>query len=136
MGRYHYYRLHPFSLGEVAGTELDSEERLFRFGGFPEPLIAASDRVWRRWQRERLQRVIREDLITLERVNEISQLILSCLKRKSLSLPWNASSSRKNLHDISIISKTESRFPIFIRFISLVQGINEMESRCSRCVNC
>ena len=76
MGRYHYYRLHPFSLGEVAGTELDSEERLFRFGGFPEPLIAASDRVWRRWQRERLQRVIREDLITLERVNEISQLTL------------------------------------------------------------
>lgn len=76
-GRYHYYRLHPFSL-----RELDSEskpaalEGLLRYGGFPEPLFAANQRDWRRWQREHRERVLREDLRDLERVREISLIEL------------------------------------------------------------
>lgn len=37
-GRYHYYRLHPFSLQEL-GYDNGSLEKLFRFGGFTEPLF-------------------------------------------------------------------------------------------------
>jgi len=76
-GRYHYYRLHPFSLREMnpAPTEGDLEP-LLRFGGFPEPLLRGDERAWRRWQRERVARVIGEDLRDLERVREVSLLEL------------------------------------------------------------
>ncbi|MBM3267734.1 MAG: ATP-binding protein [Candidatus Sericytochromatia bacterium] len=72
-GRYRYFRLHPFSLGELerAGQPADLEA-LLRFGGFPEPLFAGSETEHRLWQRERLSRVVREDLRDLERVKEIS----------------------------------------------------------------
>ena len=76
-GRYHYYRLHPFSLQELdpkaAKAELDL---LLTFGGFPEPLFRAEKKFWRRWQRERLQRVIYDDIRDLENVKEISLLEL------------------------------------------------------------
>ena len=76
-GRYHYWRLHPFSLPELAGTANSSDtEILLRFGGFPEPFLKGDDRFWRRWQRERVQRVIYEDIRDLENVKEISLLEL------------------------------------------------------------
>ena len=74
-GRYHYYRLHPFSLTELypRPTPVDVEA-LLRFGGFPEPLLKGDQRFWRRWQRERLQRVIYDDIRDLETIKEISLL--------------------------------------------------------------
>jgi len=51
-GRYHYYRLHPFSLPELdpkCGRE--ALENLLEMGGFPEPLFRGDARFWRRWQR-------------------------------------------------------------------------------------
>jgi len=76
-GRYHYYRLHPFSLPELdpkCGRE--ALEILLEMGGFPEPLFRGDARFWRRWQRERTQRVIYDDLRDLENVREISLLEL------------------------------------------------------------
>jgi predicted AAA+ superfamily ATPase len=76
-GRYHYYRLHPFSLIEL-GTEpkKDVLDLLLTFGGFPEPLFKSEKKFWRRWQKERLQRVIYDDIRDLETVKEISLLEL------------------------------------------------------------
>ncbi len=51
-------------------------EHLLRFGGFPEPCLRADERFWRRWQRERSQRVIYEDVRDLETVRETSLLEL------------------------------------------------------------
>ena len=71
--RYRYLRLHPFSLREIdpkpAAPHLDA---LLRFGGFPEPLVRQDETEHRIWQRDRLARVIREDLRDLERVREVS----------------------------------------------------------------
>jgi uncharacterized protein len=76
-GRYHYYRLHPFSLHELNRKPKSSDlAALLRFGGFPEPLLKQNTRHWKRWQRERKSRVIQEDLVSLEHVREISQLSL------------------------------------------------------------
>jgi predicted AAA+ superfamily ATPase len=47
-----------------------------RFGGFPEPLLARSERTLRRWQRERFDRVFREDIRELEAVRSLSQVEL------------------------------------------------------------
>ncbi|MGD9974239.1 MAG: ATP-binding protein [Desulfatirhabdiaceae bacterium] len=76
-GRYHYYRLHPFSLRELNPNPSESDMALLlKFGGFPEPLFRGEEKFWRRWQRERTHRVIYDDIRDLERVNEISLLEL------------------------------------------------------------
>ena len=76
-GRYHYYRLHPFSVMECdSSPDQAVVEQLLRFGGFPEPLLKADERFHRRWQRERSARVIHEDLRDLEHVREVSMLEL------------------------------------------------------------
>jgi len=76
-GRYHYYRLHPFSLRELSAVPTkDDLDLLLKFGGFPEPLFKSEEKFWRRWQKERLQRVIYDDIRDLETVKEISLLEL------------------------------------------------------------
>lgn len=76
-GRYHYYRLHPFTITEYdPACGEDSLRRLLRFGGFPEPLAKASERFHRRWQREMFARVLNEDMRALENVQEVSKLEL------------------------------------------------------------
>lgn len=73
LGRYHYHRLHPYSLPELdPELKKDSIEQLLVVGGFPEPLSNGTERFYRRWQRERRDLVIREDLRDLENVREVS----------------------------------------------------------------
>ena len=76
-GRYHYYRLHPFTLSE-SGRRPDagSVAHLLRFGGFPEPFLRGEERFHRRWLREHSERVVHEDLRDLEHVREVSRLDL------------------------------------------------------------
>ena len=76
-GRYHYHRIHPFSLTELSKKpSRDDLDHLLRFGGFPEPCLRGEDRFLRRWQRERTERVVHEDIRDLERVKEVSLLEL------------------------------------------------------------
>ena len=46
MGRYHYWRLHPFTLDELpAGiTRSEAFKRLMTVGGFPEPFLDGDER--------------------------------------------------------------------------------------------
>ena len=84
-GRYHHYRLHPFSLGELNAAASSSDlETLMQFGGFPEPLLSGEVRIWRRWQRERLSRVVYEDLRDLENVRQVAliELLLEALPER------------------------------------------------------
>ncbi len=77
MGRYHYYRLHPFTLSELSFLK---EKRtiidLLNFGGFPEPLLELSQRKLKRWHNERIYRVINDDVRDLTNIKEISQIEL------------------------------------------------------------
>lgn len=91
-GRYHHWRLHPFTLGEMAGRSLalspmpgteiepvdqnhrDGLDALLRLSGFPEPLLGQSERTWRRWQKERIDRFLREDIRDLEPVRDLSSI--------------------------------------------------------------
>jgi predicted AAA+ superfamily ATPase len=76
-GRYHYYRLHPFSLRELSPSPSSEDlALLLRYGGFPEPLLKANETAWRRWQRERMERVIREDIRDLEHVRDVGMMEL------------------------------------------------------------
>jgi hypothetical protein len=96
-GRYHPYRLHPLSVTEVGGTPA-AVAALLRFGGFPEPFLRGSDRHWRRWQRERLDRVVHDDVRDLERVREISlvELLVEALPSR-VGSPLSVKSLREDL---------------------------------------
>jgi predicted AAA+ superfamily ATPase len=91
-GRYHYYALHPFSLGELNNItpslkpfdELSFRDKayskelstLLEFGGFPEPLLKQDKRFLRRWQNERIERFFREDIRDLTMVRDLGTLSL------------------------------------------------------------
>ena len=75
LGRYHYYRLHPYSLPELGMTSENLRD-LFKFGGFPEPLKERDDRTLRRWHRTRLTRLVRSDLRDLENVKDLDKVEL------------------------------------------------------------
>ena len=108
-GRYHYYRLHPFSLRELnANPSASDVEALLRFGGFPEPLLAANERAWRRWQRERLSRVVREDLRDLENVRQVAlvELLVDALP----SRVGSPLSIRSLAEDLQVAHQTVQRW--------------------------
>ena len=76
MGRYHYWRLHPFTLDEAPQgiSQKEAYQRLMTVGGFPEPFLDGDERAARRWRRERFDRVLREDIRDLEPVRNIQLL--------------------------------------------------------------
>ena len=74
LGRYRYLRLHPFSVSELGICTSAGIERLLTFGGFPEPYLTADEREWKLWTRERLYRIIRDDLRDLELVRDLSNI--------------------------------------------------------------
>jgi len=78
LGRYHYWRLHPFSLDEPPEglTPQEVFQRLMTVGGFPEPFLDNDERSARRWRRERFDRVLREDIRDLSSIRNIQLLSL------------------------------------------------------------
>ena len=74
-GRYHYFRLHPFSLKELnKKPKPDDVNTLLNLGGFPEPVLKGSEKSYRRWSLERLNRVVYTDINDLENIKEISSI--------------------------------------------------------------
>jgi predicted AAA+ superfamily ATPase len=76
LGRYRYFRLHPFSLAEMGTFSKSNLHQLLEFGGFPEPLFLESKKEHRIWQKERLYRVVNDDIRDLEQVREINNIEL------------------------------------------------------------
>lgn len=78
LGRYHYWRLHPFSLSEIPEgiSKEDAFERLMTVGGFPEPFLDNNEQEARRWRRERFERVLKDDVRDLEPIRDIQTLSL------------------------------------------------------------
>jgi len=113
-GRYHHYRLHPFTLAEIGapahrlepGAEIpipggrppDGLEALLRFGGFPEPFLAQSVRQHRRWLKERFDRFVREDVRDLGSVRDLSRIqMLADLLPERVASPLSLNSLREDL---------------------------------------
>lgn len=124
LGRYHSYRLHPFSLAEIVSKETLHDEifrelsfpkskktkeafdALFKFGGFPEPLFHQTEKALRRWQNERVDRLIKEDIRDIEFVRDMSALqvlVELLLERAGGRLSLNSIST-----DLNVNHKTAS----------------------------
>jgi len=125
MGRYHYYRLHPFSLAEALqidnqyimsgelqfATYAGSREvfaQLFKFGGFPEPFLKKDERTLRRWHNQRVDRLVKEDIRDTENIRDLSALqILVELLRTRVGSLLSLNSLRE---DLNIAHKTVSQW--------------------------
>lgn len=88
MGRYFPYRMHPFSVAELAHPVLrrevcgapkrvseDEWSALWTYGGFPEPFVRRDARFSRRWHNLRETQLLREDVREMTRIQELDQLI-------------------------------------------------------------
>lgn len=83
-GRYHLLRLHPFSARELGLRKAGDLRVLLTLGGFPEPYLSGSEREARRWSREYRHRLIRDDVASLERVQDLGHLELLMLRLPEL----------------------------------------------------
>ena len=107
-GRYHYLRLHPFSVAELNLRTRKEFADLLELGGFPEPFLSGSSTEARRWSREYRTRLIGEDIVSLERVSDLGRLELLMLRLPDLvGSPLSINSLRE---DLEVSHKTLSRW--------------------------
>ena len=101
--------MHPLTLSEVdIKHQTKTTKDLLKYGGFPEPYQAKSETTYRRWQKERISRVVYQDLRDLETVKELSllELLVDVLPSKVGSIL-----SIKSLQeDLEISPNTVSRW--------------------------
>lgn len=89
MGRYLSFRMHPFSVAEIASPSLPDARRIVRpphriaaaefdalwtHGGFPEPFVSRDPRFTRRWNSLRREQLIRGDLRDLTQIGDLARL--------------------------------------------------------------
>ena len=97
-GRYFHFRLHPFTVAELKIKSQADFHDLLRLGGFPEPYFSASDKDALRWRADYRDRLVREDVSTLERVLDLSQLELLALRLPDLvGSPLSINNVREDL---------------------------------------
>jgi len=142
-GRYHYYRLHPFSLAELAGetggvepfkpvpiseASRTSELReLLAFGGFPEPLFRQSERFLRRWHNEKIERMFRDDILSIEQVRDLGRMkLLGDLLPERVGSLFSANSVRE---DLEVSHKAVSNWLEILESFYYLFRIRPFESR-------
>jgi len=107
-GRYHLLRLHPFSAAELDMRTPAGLIELLRFGGFPEPFLGGSEVEARRWSRDYRSRLVREDVTSLERVEDLGNLELLMIRLPELvGSPLSVNSLRE---DLQVSHKTVARW--------------------------
>jgi uncharacterized protein len=98
-GRSRFIRLHPFTFSELSNNKqkIDISD-LLKFGGFPEPLFKGTERFHRLWQRERVEKIIKEDVRDLENVRDLSlmELLVDALPDR-VGSPLSLTSLREDL---------------------------------------
>jgi uncharacterized protein len=97
-GRYHYLRMHPLSIAELDTENPKDLLELLQLGGFPEPYFSSSEIEAKRWSREYRTRLIREDLVQLERVHDLGNIELLAMRLPELvGSPLSINAIREDL---------------------------------------
>ncbi len=97
-GRFHLLRLHPLSAAELGLRNTVELQDLLRLGGFPEPYLGGSEVEARRWSREHRTLLIREEVTSLERIQDLGRLELLMLRLPDLvGSPLSINAVREDL---------------------------------------
>ena len=92
-GRFFQSRLHPLDLKEIKKISNPDHlqavlDRLLDTGGFPEPYLEGSTRFYNRWKRSHMDIILKQDMIDLENVRQITSIeTLIQLLRKRVGSP-------------------------------------------------
>ena len=70
-GRYHFYRLFPFTWAELGAPSISTVKDLLIYGGFPEQFLSQSEKQTKRLSSEYRLRIIEGNLSKLENVNDL-----------------------------------------------------------------
>ncbi len=136
LGRYYYFRLHPFSVAEVLKRDNiiepfreisfleESKEtsktfkNLMNFSGFPEPFISKKEETLRRWHNQRIEKIVKDDIRDTENIQDISSMeVLVSLLPEKIGSQFSLNSLRE---DLLVSHKTISSWmDIFERFYYL-----------------
>ncbi len=80
LGRFFSWRLYPLCLSELEHVFSESGperlEKLLTLGGFPEPYFEGKENFAKRWRKEKIKLVFRQDIQELESIKDISLLEL------------------------------------------------------------
>ena len=107
-GRYHLLRLHPLSVRELRLTKPAELLDLLNLGGFPEPYFGASEAEARRWSREHRTLLVREEVASLEGVQDLGNLELLMLRLPELvGSPLSINALRE---DLQLTHKTVAKW--------------------------
>lgn len=134
LGRYHYWRLHPFTLDElpIDISKTDAYHRLLTVGGFPEPFLQNDEREAKRWRTERFHRILREDVRDLERIQELSLLglMIDALRERVSGIITYANIA----HDLQISPHTVKKWLALIERMYIAFSITPYTKKVLRSV--
>jgi len=98
-GRYFYFRLHPLSLAEVGGKTSGDLASLLELSGFPEPFLGGSATEARRWSLAYRERLVRDEVTSLESISDLAKLELLAISLPSrVGSPLSVNALREDLH--------------------------------------
>jgi uncharacterized protein len=118
-GRYFLHHLFPLSFAEIRAKTHSDLEQMLRLGPFPEPFFSGSEQEAKRWSREYRSRIVREELVSLETVEEvdvIEELLLRLPDLVGSGLSVNALREDLNVSHDSVsrwLSMLENLYAIF-----------------------
>ena len=136
-GRFFQFRLHPLDLKEIKNTinpeNLDAElDKLLDIGGFPEPFLDGDLLFYNRWKRSHLDIIIKQDLIDLESVQQITSIeTLIQLLRKRVGSPVSYSSLAR---DLQCSDKTIKRWLIILENMYVIFRVSPFHKNITRSI--
>ncbi len=134
-GRFFQFRLHPLDLKEIhhAHDSGDAEkdlDRLLERGGFPEPFLEGDQTYYNRWKKSHLDIILRQDLIDLENIQQISSVeTLIQLLKKRVGSPI---SYRSLAEDLQCSDKTVKRWLSVLETLYVIFKVTPFHKNISR----
>ena len=139
VGRYFLFRLHPLSIGELVGAPVLPDQLaaalgkklpahpeqlagLLAQGGFPEPYLRGDPTFTVLWRRTRAERLVREDLRDLSRVQDVAliETLVALLPERAASLL----SYRSLAEDLEVAPPTARRWIEWLEQLYLVYRLS------------
>jgi predicted AAA+ superfamily ATPase len=125
MGRYFQYSVHPLTLRELLDSNMHAAhakdlfampsadesnllQRLFYYGGFPDPFLKSDSAFSNLWQATRLKQLFFEDILTVAQIHDVHlmEVLAEVLKEQSGQLLNRSSLAKK----IKVTAQTISRW--------------------------
>lgn len=134
-GRFFQYRLHPLDLKEISHYLPSSDrkstlEKLLSTGGFPEPFLDGTTRFYNKWKRSHLDIIVRQDLVDLENIKEITSIeTLIQLLRKRVGSPVSYSSLAE---DLQCSDKTVKRWLTLLENMYIIFRVSPFHTNIAR----